>query len=248
MYGAYVLRKNYLGNLTKGLVISAFVFTGFFSLLFLFGINRTDEYYLYKSVNYKTTDFSIEEVIIPKLNIERSVEKSAMKSPIENSQENLVPIPIEQFQETNPSDNSAQTAIQTITSAGANSGETRAMPLNSISADTTGTELYTNEIFMKVETNAEFVGGIAAFEKFIQETIKFPPYAIANKIKGLIYVHIVVNTDGSISDLKLYKGIEQSCNEELLRVMQRSPNWISARKDGKKVRQRLIVPVKFSVQ
>ena len=58
---------------------------------------------------------------------------------------------------------------------------------------------------------------------------------------------MVVNRDGSVSDLKLYKGIEQSCNEEVLRVMKLSPNWIPALKEGKKVRQRLIVPVKFEV-
>ena len=249
-YGAYTLRKNYSGNLLKGLVIASIAFTGFIFLLFFFAIDRTDEYYLYKSVDYKTTNFSMEEVVIPKLNIEQSVEKSTKSAKIESANENLVPVPTEQAREIKPSEKSTNTVAQTTTDAEEkntreNAIQSNTTQLNSVSADTTGTTLYTNDIYMKVETNAEFAGGVAAFEKFIQQNIKLPPYAIANKINGLIYVHIVVNRDGSISDLKLYKGIEQSCNEEVLRVMQLSPNWIPARKDGNMVRQRLIVPVRF---
>lgn len=243
-YGAYKIRKIYAKNLALALLIASVIFILFF-LIFL--INPNSEGENYKMVDYKTTNFSNTELLIPKVKSESQA--LALPEKVDNLE--LPPKPSEVIEEPKPTDkkldeNEPKKSDNSSTLAGIAAGKTIGNPLESVSQDTTGSQLYSKEIYMKVETNAQFSGGNIAFADFLRQNIVLPPYAKQNKLNGIIYVVMVVNTDGTIEDLKLYKGIEQSCNEEVLRVMKMSPNWIPARKDGVPVRQRLILPIKLT--
>ncbi|MGB4666409.1 MAG: energy transducer TonB [Bacteroidales bacterium] len=107
--------------------------------------------------------------------------------------------------------------------------------------DTTDTE----PIFSIVEEPAQFPGGDDALSKFIHENIKYPREAIKNKISGTVYVQFVVEKDGSISDVKVVRGIGGGCDEEAVRVITKMPNWIPAKQKGIPVRFFYVIPITF---
>lgn len=241
-YGAYYLRFIYLNHLIKALLISILLFVGTALVIFfiLFFAKKKD--IVYSIEIYKSDEFSLTDVKIPKI----ISEKKASNKEIEKK-ENLPPVvkeiieekPLEKVSEIKKTDNSE--------GEGNNNNKTdgEVAELKSVSSDTSGTSLYSNEIFMRVELPAEFPGGALAFGKYVSENISYPEYAKQNKIDGIIYIHTIVNNDGTLSDIKVYKGIEKSCDEEILKLFLKSPKWIPARQKGKYVRQRLIIPIKF---
>lgn len=247
-YGAYQLRKLYPKHLERGLIISVSLFLVFIFTLYALELSK-EQKEIYDVVDYRTEEFSLEEkVLIPEVaqKLPPPPKKEAVK-------EDLPPKPAEEEKKTDKKEDpktekTEEKGKETGKEDGTGKSETTITgndQVKSVSNDTTGTNLYSNEIFMKVEIPAEFPGGQLEFSKFIYQNIKFPPYAIENKVDGIVYVHMIVNNDGSISELKIYKGIEQSCNDEVLRLMKLMPKWVPARQKGMYVRQRIIVPIRF---
>lgn len=197
-------------------------------------------------IDYKTSDFSLQEVKIPK--IEQKVDNQKMlgeptkDAPLVVEEEEREKKEEEKVKEDVSKENegTAEKKLEQQAKVEEN--------LKTVSSDTSGTNLYSEEIFMKVEIPAEFPGGPIAFGKFVGENIKYPDYAIKNKVDGIVYVHVIVGNDGTLSDIKIYKGIEESCNNEVLRVLKLSPKWVPARQKAKFVRQRMIVPIRFRSQ
>jgi len=71
------------------------------------------------------------------------------------------------------------------------------------------------------ETLPEFPGGFEAFKKFVQSNLK--------KIKGAagkrLVAYFVVEKDGSLTDIKILRGINEDANDEAIRVLKLSPKW-----------------------
>ncbi|HXK90769.1 MAG TPA: TonB family protein, partial [Bacteroidales bacterium] len=63
------------------------------------------------------------------------------------------------------------------------------------------------EIFTFVEEYPEFPGGDKALREYILNNIKYPEVARTSGITGTVYVQFVVEKDGSISDVKVVRGI-----------------------------------------
>ena len=104
-----------------------------------------------------------------------------------------------------------------------------------------------NHIFEVVEENAAFPGGQAALMKWLQDNLEYPAIASDNGIQGNVYVTFVVNKDGSIEDVKIDRGVDPHLDKEALRAISKMPKWKPARQDGKNVRIRATVPVKFKL-
>ena len=102
-----------------------------------------------------------------------------------------------------------------------------------------------DEIFTIVEEPATPKGGMAAFYKYVNDKIKYPPQARRMSIEGRVFVEFVVNKDGSISDVKAVKGIGGGCDEEAVRVVQSCPSWSPGKQRGKAVKQRMVLPITF---
>jgi TonB family protein len=66
-------------------------------------------------------------------------------------------------------------------------------------------------------------------------------------IEGKVFIEFTVNTDGTVSDIHALKGIGGGCDEEAINVMQGSPKWIPAKQRGTNVRQRMVMPINFSL-
>ncbi|MGY6523662.1 MAG: energy transducer TonB [Mongoliitalea sp.] len=104
-----------------------------------------------------------------------------------------------------------------------------------------------DEIFDVVENAPEFPGGMEAWYQYLQKNLKYPTQARRMGIEGTVYVVFVVNTDGSIQDVELLRGIGGGCDEEAIRVVQNAPKWTPGKQRGRPVRVRMRLPVRFKL-
>ena len=104
----------------------------------------------------------------------------------------------------------------------------------------------TNAIFDAVEQNAEFVGGMEGFSKYLQENLKYPEAAQKANQFGKVYTQFIVNVDGTISDVTILKSVGFGCDEEAMRVIKLA-KWTPAKQSGRVVRSRFTVPINFEL-
>lgn len=103
-------------------------------------------------------------------------------------------------------------------------------------------------IFTVVESMPEFRGGMQELYTYLGNNIKYPVMAKESGIQGKVYVTFVVEKDGSITDVKLLRGIGGGCDEEAIRVVQSMPKWKPGKQRGKPVRVQYNLPVRFTLQ
>jgi len=84
--------------------------------------------------------------------------------------------------------------------------------------------------------------------KFIQENIKYPMEALQNGVQGTVYVTFVVEKDGSLSNIRILKGIGYGCDKEVLRITKLMPKWNLGKQKAEPVRVQFNLPVHFILQ
>ncbi|MCL2042144.1 MAG: energy transducer TonB [Bacteroidales bacterium] len=109
-------------------------------------------------------------------------------------------------------------------------------------------EIVEEEIFMIVEQVPEYPGGDEARLNFLRNNIKYPQMAREAGIQGTVYVGFVVEKDGSVTQVKVMRGIGGGCDEEAVRVTKMMPKWKAGKQRGKEVRVSYNMPVKFTLQ
>ena len=109
-------------------------------------------------------------------------------------------------------------------------------------------EVVEQEIFTVVESMPEFPGGAGKMMEFIARNIKYPPMARESGIQGRVFVNFVVEPDGSVSNVRVLRGIGGGCDEEAIRVVEAMPKWTPGRQRGKAVRVSFNLPVRFTLQ
>jgi len=103
-------------------------------------------------------------------------------------------------------------------------------------------------IFTVVESMPEFKGGMGELYSYLGNNIKYPVMAKESGIQGKVYVTFVVERDGSITDVKVLRGIGGGCDEEAIRVVGGMPKWKPGKQRGKPVRVQYNLPVRFTLQ
>lgn len=93
-----------------------------------------------------------------------------------------------------------------------------------------------------------FDGGESGFNKFLSRTIRYPAVARQNNIQGRVIASFIVERDGSITHLRIIRGIGSGCDEEVIRVISLSPPWKPGHLNGKLVRVKYALPVAFALQ
>lgn len=105
-----------------------------------------------------------------------------------------------------------------------------------------------NKVFDVVEENPSFPGGQAALMQWLNANIKYPVIAAENGIEGRVIVQFVVSKTGSISDVRVVRGVDPSLDKEAVRVVSNMPNWTPGRQNGTTVNVRFTLPVTFRLQ
>jgi protein TonB len=103
-------------------------------------------------------------------------------------------------------------------------------------------------IFIHAEVMPEYEGGAEAMMKFIQKKIRYPRVPREIGIDGTVYVQFIVNGDGSVSDVKVIRGVHRDYDNEAIRVISMLPSWRGGRHNGRPVSVRMVLPIKFNIK
>lgn len=108
------------------------------------------------------------------------------------------------------------------------------------------------EIFMIVEDMPTFPGGDKELFTYLGKNIKYPAMAKEAGVQGIVYLGFVILEDGSVSDVKVLRGLDgiagEKCNKEAVRVVESMPKWKPGKQRGKAVRVQYNLPVRFKLQ
>ena len=102
-----------------------------------------------------------------------------------------------------------------------------------------------DEIFHIVEEQAEPYGGMKAFYEYFKKNVNYPPQARRMSIEGKVFLQFVVDRDGSLTDIKVLRGIGAGCDEEAMRILKNHPKWKPGKQRGRAVRVRMTIPITF---
>lgn len=104
------------------------------------------------------------------------------------------------------------------------------------------------KIFTVVEQMPMYPGGDGALMGYLRDNIKYPTVAAENGVQGRVVVGFVVERDGSITDVKILRGVDPSLDREAMRVVKSMPRWNPGKQNGSAVRVKYQVPVSFRLQ
>lgn len=95
-----------------------------------------------------------------------------------------------------------------------------------------------------------FRGGHEELSKYVANNLRYPTEARQKGIEGTVFVRFMIESDGSVSNAKLFegmKGIGYGCEEEALRVVRSMPKWNPAPQTGKQDTMTMILPIQFKL-
>ena len=110
------------------------------------------------------------------------------------------------------------------------------------------TQMAEGEVFHVVEVEPEFPGGMEALYKYLAENIKYPEKAKKNKVEGRVYITFVIEKDGTVSDAKVLRSVNEELDAEALRVINAMPKWKPGTQRGVPVRVQYNIPINFKLQ
>jgi len=103
-------------------------------------------------------------------------------------------------------------------------------------------------VFNIIESQPEFIGGDAALAKFILQNIQYPEEAKANGISGTVFVEFIIDVDGAVVEVNILRGVDPLLNNEAIRIVKLThKKWKPAQQNGKPVKTKYNIPVKFSL-
>lgn len=103
--------------------------------------------------------------------------------------------------------------------------------------------------FAFVEEKPKFQGGDAnTFSKWVNSKLVYPEIAKENGIQGRVTLQFTVNTDGSVSNVIVLRGVDASLDKEAVRIVSQSPKWTPGRQRERPVKVTYTFPVIFKLQ
>jgi len=104
-----------------------------------------------------------------------------------------------------------------------------------------------DSVYKVVEKMPLFNGGTEELYSYLGKNIKYPDEAKQKGIEGIVFVTFVIEKDGSVTNVKILRGIGAGCDEEAYRVVETMPNWTPGYQDGKPVRVSFALPIKYKL-
>ena len=103
--------------------------------------------------------------------------------------------------------------------------------------------------FSLVEEKPSFMGGHAnAFSRWVGKNLVYPDVARENGIQGKVTLQFTIEADGSITNIKVLRGIDPSLDKEAVRVVASSPKWKPGKQRDRAVRVTYNFPVHFQLR
>ncbi len=103
--------------------------------------------------------------------------------------------------------------------------------------------------FQLVEEKPSFNGGDAnEFSKWVNSKLVYPEIAKENGVQGRVTLQFTVNADGTVSNVKVLRGVDSSLDKEAVRVVSSSPKWKTGKQRDRAVKVTYTFPVIFQLR
>ena len=103
--------------------------------------------------------------------------------------------------------------------------------------------------FQLVEEKPSFNGGDAnEFSKWVNSRLVYPEIAKENGVQGRVTLQFTVNADGTVSNVKVLRGVDSSLDKEAVRVVSSSPKWKPGKQRDRAVKVTYTFPVIFQLR
>ena len=102
-------------------------------------------------------------------------------------------------------------------------------------------------VYQIVEEMPCFPGGDQKLMEYIANNINYPQEARDKGIEGRVFIRMVIEKDGSVSNVKLLRGIGGGCDEEAERVIKSMPKWKPGMMKGEPVPVSYQIPINFKL-
>jgi protein TonB len=239
-YGAYAIRKSYNENIT----LSLFLSLAFFGIIVLAGILFTKNNLppIDKSGNLLIVDslFSVPVDLTPeKLKDDEPKKKVEDYKP---KSDDLNYKPVDTKTENTSKTNSDVVIVKDGTPEGKDTAQTKethdVIAVKKPEATNTEPKPWVDEM-------PDFADGIS---QYISNNLQYPRMAVENGTAGIVYLSFVVEKDGSVTNIKVLKGIGDGCEQEAMRVLKAMPKWKPGKSHGEPQRVLFNLPVRFRLK
>lgn len=252
-YGAYQLRKN------TGVrnVWSIIIMVALAALLgIIIGVNAIIEA---NSKEEISAEVELSQIAKKEVKVEKKAPvKIEEAKPVEKvkSSVKFVPPVIKKDSEVKPEEelksqddlNKTKTAIGSFDVKGNDDAAGEVLKAKEVIAQPEPPKEEETKVFEVVEQMPSFPGGQAALLQYLSNNIKYPQIAMENGVSGRVVCTFVVERDGSITDIRVARGVDPSLDKEAIRVLKSMPHWIPGKQNGSAVRVKFTVPVTFKLQ
>lgn len=93
---------------------------------------------------------------------------------------------------------------------------------------------------------AEPVGGRKAYDKYLDDNLRYPQQALESKVKGRVVIEFTVRVDGSLDEFNVIKKLGYGCDEEVIRLVKEGPAWKPTTQDNVAIESNVRVRMKFN--
>ncbi len=101
--------------------------------------------------------------------------------------------------------------------------------------------------YYEVDEQPEFPGGMEKLIQYIDDHLAYPVPARENAVEGKVRVIFTVAEDGKTEDVKILRSLEYGCDAEVIRIIKYMPTWAPGIKDGKQVKTKVVLNVRFDL-
>lgn len=102
--------------------------------------------------------------------------------------------------------------------------------------------------FQSMKTPPAYPGGIAQFYKTIFKAVTYPEAAAKENKQGTVVVSFVIEKDGTMANFSVDRKLGYGTDEAAIAALKSAKKWSPGQIDGKPVRVKMNVPVKFSLK
>lgn len=240
-YGAYQLRKKYNSVMAAGILIASLMVSAVVILPFVI-TPRSDKFIAgglsYVQVHMDALEPPMDEVVVPPPpppdDAARMEEIVKYVPPV--VVDSVLPLEASQ---TTTADVLAQSPTENFDAAGTGTGDDLLSGQEGINSD---------DAFFIVEVMPSFKGGdLNKFSDWVRKRTNYPQAAVENRIEGKVYVTFVIETDGTVTNVTVVKGVDPLIDKEAVRTIQSSPKWSPGLQRGQAVRVRCSMALNFAL-
>jgi TonB family protein len=106
----------------------------------------------------------------------------------------------------------------------------------------------TNRVYSNLDVRVKPIFSGGSVMKYINDAVVYPKQAMDSNIQGVVYISFIVEKNGTVTNVKVYRGIKRIIDSEALRVVSLMPKWSPGSLNGKPVRVENTLPVRFDIK